>query len=150
MKSPTTCHIPKPLYWLCRKILPIVSVDIVIFRNSQVLLLKRAIPPSLEHWALPGGRVFRNETLSNALKRKLKQETSLTSTSFIPCGVHECFLEGHHNVNITFLTSVNNGEVVLDFQHNAYSWIHPDRIPQGTSPVVIKQVQDALKVKGVM
>jgi len=139
--------IPKPLYWVCQKLLPIVTVDIVVFRGSQVLLLKRAIPPSQGHWALPGGRILKNETLNDAVKRKLKQETFLTPVWFTLCGVHECLLEKRHNINITFLASINSNKIVLDFQHTDYAWMHPDKIPQGTSPVVLKQVHDALKIK---
>lgn len=149
MKLSTIRHIPKPLYWLCQKLMPIVTVDIVVFHGNQVLLLRRAIPPSLGHWALPGGRILRNETLGNAVRRKLKQETHLTPASFIPCGVHECFLEGRHNINITFLTSVNGSKVTLDFQHSFYSWMSPSKIPQDTHPVIVKQIQDALKIKEV-
>jgi len=85
--------------------------------------------------------------LNDAVRRKLRQETLLTPTLITPCGVHECFLEERHNVNITFLASAGNGKVTLDFQHTDYSWMYPDKIPQDTSPVVIKQVQDALKIK---
>lgn len=147
LRLPITKHIPKPLYWLCQKLLPIVTVDIVVVHGKKVLLLKRAIWPLRGDWVLPGGRIFRNEALIDAARRKLKQETNLVPTLLTQCGAHEYFHGKRHCISITFLGFVNNDKVILDFQHSDYIWMLPNQIPQDISPVVKKQVHDALKVK---
>jgi len=64
-----------------------VAVDIVIFTIQSgelcVLLVKRAIPPFADQFAIPGGFVLDGESLDQAALRELKEET----------GVSEVYLE---------------------------------------------------------
>jgi 8-oxo-dGTP diphosphatase len=60
-----------------------VSVDAVIFSNDEhagvsVLLIKRKYEPFQDRWALPGGLVNNDESLEEAARRELKEETGLT------------------------------------------------------------------------
>jgi len=58
-----------------------VTVDIVIFTirdaELQVLLVRRGIPPFQGSWAIPGGFVLPNESLDEAARRELREETSV-------------------------------------------------------------------------
>lgn len=58
-----------------------VTTDIVLFTIRegvlQVLLLRRAIPPFINVWALPGGFVELHEALEDNARRKLHEETGL-------------------------------------------------------------------------
>lgn len=61
---------------------PALTVDCVVFafeaRELSVLLVRRALPPFAGAWALPGGFVQMDETLEQAARRELAEETSLT------------------------------------------------------------------------
>ena len=57
---------------------PTPTVDIIIFKNQKVLLIKRKNPPF--GWALPGGFVDEGETVEHAAIREAKEETGLDVT----------------------------------------------------------------------
>ena len=58
-----------------------VTVDCVVFglddEDLKVLLIRRDLPPFEDRWALPGGFVRLDETLDEAARRELQEETSL-------------------------------------------------------------------------
>ena len=61
---------------------PALTVDVVVFgideEDLQVMLIERDLPPFEGHWALPGGFVRVEETLDDAARRELAEETGLT------------------------------------------------------------------------
>ncbi len=60
---------------------PALTVDCVVFGfdgdGLQVLLIRRGIEPHLGAWALPGGFVHMEETLDQAARRELEEETHI-------------------------------------------------------------------------
>jgi 8-oxo-dGTP diphosphatase len=60
---------------------PSVTVDIIIFSvqndDLKVLLIKRAIDPFKNMWAIPGGFIKESESLDEAAKRELQEETGV-------------------------------------------------------------------------
>jgi len=60
-----------------------VAVDAIVFGYSKtdgvsVLLIQRRYDPYKGNWALPGGFVLEQESLEEAVKRELKEETGAT------------------------------------------------------------------------
>ena len=61
---------------------PALAVDCVVFgldAHLKVLLIERGLNPFQGSWALPGGFVEMNESLDEAARRELEEETSLKS-----------------------------------------------------------------------
>lgn len=60
---------------------PALTVDCVVFglddTDLKVLLIERGLPPFEGEWALPGGFVHVDETLDEAARRELAEETGL-------------------------------------------------------------------------
>lgn len=63
-----------------------VAVDAIVFgyQNNQlyVLLIEQKFGTQESYWALPGGLVQNNESLQEAVKRELKEETNISVNYF--------------------------------------------------------------------
>ena len=65
---------------------PMVTVDVAVLRLDglpEILLVQRKAPPYQNMWALPGGFIEMEETLEEAARRELKEETGLTAGELI-------------------------------------------------------------------
>lgn len=49
-----------------------------IYKDGQVLLLRRLQPPFAGYWTAPGGKVRPGETPDEAVRREVREETGLT------------------------------------------------------------------------
>jgi len=56
---------------------PIVGVGVVVFRNEEVLLVKRKKAPYKGQWSIPGGKQRLGETVTKAARRELMEETGV-------------------------------------------------------------------------
>lgn len=56
---------------------PIVGVGAIVLEGDRVLLVKRAHEPLKGEWSLPGGAVDVGETLEEAIRREVREETCL-------------------------------------------------------------------------
>lgn len=56
---------------------PWVGIGVVAFRGDAVLLARRAKPPRMGHWSLPGGAQHLGETAEAAARRELREETGI-------------------------------------------------------------------------
>ena len=56
---------------------PVVGVGGVVVRDGKVLIVKRVHEPRKGEWSLPGGRVQVGESLVDATRREIREETGL-------------------------------------------------------------------------
>ena len=56
---------------------PIAGVGVVVFRNEEVLLVKRKKAPYKGQWSIPGGKQRLGETVTQAVRRELMEETGV-------------------------------------------------------------------------
>lgn len=56
---------------------PALAVGAVIVEDANLLLVERSRPPAAGGWAVPGGRVEPGETLREAVRREVREETGL-------------------------------------------------------------------------
>ena len=96
---------------------PIVGVGAVVIENGRVLLVKRAHPPLLGRWSLPGGVVELGETLRAATEREALEETGLAVHAEDVLEVLDRIVPGengrtqYHYVLVDFLCRKTGGEL---------------------------------------
>src|SRR4030042_5412693 len=120
--------IPEQMYKGILEVMPICCVDLVITYNNKFLLLKRAKEPAKGQWWLPGGRIWKNEAISNAALRKASEETGLDCEFVAELGINEgIFNEGPfgfgvHTIGLVCLLKAKADKVKLDSNHTDYKW----------------------------
>jgi 8-oxo-dGTP diphosphatase len=65
---------------------PMVTADVAVLRleaEPEILLVRRKHPPYQSSWALPGGFMEMEETLEEAARRELSEETGLEAGELI-------------------------------------------------------------------
>ncbi len=140
-------RIPTKLYRSIHRVLPIVCVDLVVSdpQRKNFLLVKRKNQPERGKWYLLGGRIFKNERLASAARRKLKGEIGLRGKIVTQLGIHEYFSKtgyfpgtNSHTIIVVFLAVVrpHANSVKLDSQSSDLRWFR--RIDPGWHPYVKK------------
>ena len=131
---------------------PQLAVSAAIFRNDNILLVRRARSPAKGFYSLPGGRVEFGETLHAALNREVDEETALKIEIVGLAGWREVVpgtSGGGHYLIMSFAARWASGEVVLNDELDDFKWLAPDAIGDlkltGGLPEVIEQAQRLLR-----
>ena len=57
--------------------LPELAVGAIAVDHDRLLMVRRGRGPAQGTWSVPGGRVYKGETLAEAVTRELREETGL-------------------------------------------------------------------------
>jgi 8-oxo-dGTP diphosphatase len=110
---------------------PQLAVSAAIFRDGNILLVRRARSPARGFYSLPGGRVEFGETLHAALHREVGEETALKIGIVDLAAWREVMpgtSGGGHYLIMSFAARWSCGEVVLNDELDDYQWLAPDAI----------------------
>lgn len=110
---------------------PLISIDFIIENNEKEILLgKRINKPAKNYWFTPGGRILKNESIDNAIKRLLKKEINLeiTKETITFYGIYEHFYKDSfvddkistHYVVLVYKIKLNNKLRLPLIEHDEY------------------------------
>lgn len=102
---------------------PIISVDIFVYKNNQILLGKRKDNFTKNStFAPPGGHLENGETLRNCALREVKEETGLIVKLEDVVTIHENNTYGKHYVIICFRAKWIRGKPKVLEPEKCYFW----------------------------
>ena len=130
---------------------PLISIDLLVKKDNKILLGKRINKPAQGYLFSIGGRVYKNETIDNAMMRIAKNELNIElklTPRFI--GVFEHFYDDSiyqdvstHYVNLAYEIEIEETLNLPTEQHNEYQWLTIDELLK--SKQVHKYVKDYFK-----
>ena len=113
---------------------PILAVSAAIIRDSKVLIVRRAREPASGLYTLPGGGVEVGETLFEAVKREVREETALEVEPVGLAGYREAIgrdADGRverHFVILPFAARWIAGQPLLSEELSEAIWLDPAAI----------------------
>lgn len=110
---------------------PFLAVSAAILRGGKVLIVRRARKPALGVYTLPGGVVEAGETLEEAVRREVREETALDIEPVTLSGHREVVIRDaqgrteRHFVILCFAARWLSGEPQLNDELDEARWIDP-------------------------
>ena len=106
-----------------------VGVGAVVVRNGKALIVKRAHEPRKGEWSLPGGLLELGESLQDAVRREIKEETALDVTvgpiieTFDRVHRDDSGKIRYHFVIVDFVCWPNGGEATPGSDAEGVAWV---------------------------
>lgn len=116
-----------------------VGVYAVIFDQERVLLAHRR---DIDWWNLPGGGMEPDETVEEAMRREVREETGLDVVVERLIGVYS--KPQKQEVVLTFRCGVVGGLLSATEESRECRFFSPDALPPNTLPKHRQRVEDAL------
>jgi ADP-ribose pyrophosphatase YjhB (NUDIX family) len=113
---------------------PVVGVGAVVVRGDRALIIKRGHEPRKGEWSLPGGLLELGESLTDAVRREIREETGL-EVALGP--VIETFDRVHHDehgriryhfVIVDYVCWSDAGDAVPGSDAEAVAWARVDEL----------------------
>jgi mutator protein MutT len=113
---------------------PLPGVAAIIIHEEKVLLVERGKEPSKGKWGLPGGLVEVGETIEEAIKREVLEETGISIKPIKLLEVLDSIKKNedkkvqYHYIIFEFLCKYNSGEIKASSDAPNAAWIPLDSL----------------------
>src|SRR5947209_19454680 len=137
---------------------PLVGVGAILLRRDRILMAQRGKEPLKGWWSLPGGALETGESLKDAVRREVREETGL---EILPVGVLEIFerimrdasgAPEYHYVLIEYMCRITGGTLRAGDDVCRVDWVRRGDLPklqitEGTLAVIEKAFHQRRKYR---
>ncbi|GAB4218901.1 MAG: hypothetical protein Fur009_2350 [Candidatus Microgenomates bacterium] len=128
---------------MLQKFYVILAVGAFIINKNKLLIVKKTPYEKIDAglWTIPGGKIDKNESIINGLKREVKEETNLNINTYKWIGEDVFESNGFYYHAQHFLCTVekfNKNDIKLDKSLVDYHWLKKDEIDNFQFPKNIK------------
>ena len=109
---------------------PYVGVGVIVFRDQEVLLVKRNKEPNKGQWSIPGGKQMIGETVAEAAQRELLEETGVKVDSLLLVDVVDSIIPDaeekikYHYTLVDYMGQWYSGESRPGDDAQEVRWVH--------------------------
>ena len=110
---------------------PYVGVGVIVFRDQEVLLVKRNNEPNKGQWSIPGGKQIIGETVTDAANRELLEETGVKVDQLLLVDVVDSIIPGvegnikYHYTLVDYMGQWLSGEPRPGDDAREVRWVFP-------------------------
>ena len=127
-------RIPERLWKRILASIPVPCVDLIIYnrakRETRVLLGYRKIYPYNDRWALPGGRIIKNESLRETANRQMREIDLDGTGNYRLVGVYPVNFKRRSDITICLSTRLHSEQEPRPTRELVrYAWRRLDNLP---------------------
>ncbi len=137
---------------------PLLGVGALVFRGSRILMAQRGKEPLKGLWSLPGGLVETGESLADAIRREMREETGLEVQPVRVLEIFERIMRDsagapeYHYVLIDYICRVTGGTLGAADDVCQVEWVDREdlsklEITEGTLAVIEKGFRNRRKYR---
>lgn len=113
---------------------PIPSVGALILYDERILIVKRASPPSIGKWSIPGGVIEIGETAEEAVRREVREEVGIDIQDVELLDIYDSITRDengrvrYHYLIVEYLARPSSLEIKHSEEVLEYRWVTLEEI----------------------
>ena len=138
---------------------PLIGVGVIVWRDDKVLLIRRGKPPRKDQWSLPGGLQKLGETVFEAARREVMEETGVEIRVLDLTDVVDLIERDgndgpvrYHYTLIDVVAGWLRGEAVAGTDAAEVAWVEVEALPRyrlwSETERVIRRAQESWRESG--
>jgi len=109
--------------------------------KGNILIVKKSEHEQIDAglWVVPGGKVYPDEPILNALSREVKEEVGLEITTHEWIGEDVFIASGQYFHAQHFICTAKTEPVILEHKLTEFVWLSRDQVKNYTFPINLKK-----------